>query len=175
VKVRWGKFYQTITTDLAGAVTDASRAQFAQQWRDVTATDPAVLTAHPTSQPIVLESLYSNAADAQAGANRELALRKVKRDMYAVTLQLNAETLALDINSVLEIIYPRFALSVISSPSGALEGGGLFRVLDVAPDAKNDQVTFTVWGGARYKNLVDANGAYVTDSNGAFVVAGIAA
>jgi hypothetical protein len=32
-----------------------------------------------------------------------------------------------------------------------------------------------VWGGARYKNLVDANGAYVTDSNGAFVVSEMAA
>jgi hypothetical protein len=84
-------------------------------------------------------------------------------------MALNDQTALIDINNVIEVIHPRFSLSVVGSPSGALSGGGLFRVLDVRPDAKNARVTFTVWGRSRYQNVVDANGAYVLDHNGAYV------
>lgn len=135
-RVRWGRNYQTITNDIAGAVTDSERARLAQEWRDVTAEDTAVQTAYPSSQEYVVESLYSTEADAQAEADRLLLLRKVQRAMYDVPVELNDDTTAVDIGMVVQITYPRFGL----------DGGALFRVLDVAPDARNHRVTLTVWG-----------------------------
>jgi hypothetical protein len=151
IQVRWGKYYQTITSDIAGAVTDEDRAQFAQEWRDVTSSDSTILTEHPSSQVMVIESAFSAASDAQTESDRQLALRGTKRDLYDLTMALNDQTALIDINNVIEVIHPRFSLSVVGSPSGALSGGGLFRVLDVRPDAKNARVTFTVWGRSRYR------------------------
>jgi hypothetical protein len=62
IQVRWGKYYQTITSDIAGAVTDEDRAQFAQEWRDVTSSDATILTEHPSSQVMVIESAFSAAS-----------------------------------------------------------------------------------------------------------------
>jgi hypothetical protein len=180
VVMQYARYYQTVTTDIAGAVSDADRADFAQEWRNAPSTDLSVLTAHPSASVLTIQSLFAASSDAQTEADRQLALRKVKRDPYELTIELNDETDALDLNSVIEIVHPRYSLSVVGSVSESLtgigsEGGGLFRILDARPNAEAKELTLTVWGGARYKNLVDANGAYVTDSNGAFVVAGIAA
>jgi hypothetical protein len=175
VVMQYARYYQTVTTDIAGAVSDADRADFAQEWRNAPSTDLSVLTAHPSASVLTIQSLFAVSSDAQAEADRQLALRKVKRDPYELTIELNDETDALDLNSVIEIVYPRYSLSVVGSVSDSLtgigsEGGGLFRILDARPNAEAKELTLTVWGGARYKNLVDANGAYVIDANGAYVI-----
>jgi hypothetical protein len=180
VVMQYARYYQTLTTDIAGEVSDADRADFAQEWRNAPATDLTVLTAHPTAGVLTIQSLYATLAGAQAGANRELALRKVKRDLFAVTIELNDESNVVDLNDVVELIHPRYSLSVVGSPSEELTrigstGGGLFCVLDMRPNAEGKELTLTLWGGARYKNLVDATGAYVVDSTGAYVLSGIAA
>jgi hypothetical protein len=175
VVVQYGRYYQTITTDIAGEVSDADRAQFAQEWRNAIATDLSVLTAHPSAGVLTIQSLFASSVDALAEDARQLTLRKVKRDVYDITIELNDETAAIDLNSVVEIVHPRYSLSVVGSVSGAIEGGGLFRVLDVRPNAEGKELTLTLWGGARYKNVIDHNGAYVLDKNGAFVIARVAA
>ncbi|HEY4133509.1 MAG TPA: hypothetical protein VGM50_23015 [Gemmatimonadaceae bacterium] len=180
VVVQYARYYQTLTTDIAGIVSDADRADFAQEWRNAPSTDLPVLDVHPSAGVLTIQSLYAFAADAQAEANRRLALRKVKRDPYEVTIELNDDSDALELNDVVEVIYPRYSLSVVGSPSQAAtgigtEGGGLFIVLDARPNAAAKELTLTVWGGARYKNVIDKSGAYVVDHNGAFVIERIAA
>lgn len=170
VVVQWGRFYQTITTDIAGAVTDAARAEFAQEWRNAPATDASVQTAHPSAGVLTIQSLYTTEADALAEAARQLALRSIKRDFYELTVELNDETDGLDLNDVIEIVHKRYSLSVVSSPSGALSGGGLFRILDVRPNAEAKELTLTVWGRSRYASRVVSDHSRRVTSTGAYRV-----
>ncbi|HXU04986.1 MAG TPA: hypothetical protein VN903_28695 [Polyangia bacterium] len=169
ITVRYGRYYATLTTDLAGGVDDASRAQFAQEWRDKTESDSGTLTNHPLSQPIVIESLFSSSTDADTEATRVLALRIVKRDMYDVIVQMNSETMAIDIGSVIALSSPRFGLSVIGDDSYTY--AGLFRVLDVAPDAANRQIRYTVWGKATgYVNVIGDDTSFVVGDDGSYLI-----
>lgn len=167
VTVRWGRNYTVLTTDLATGVGDADRAAFAHEWREATAEDLNILTAYPLSTPLVIESLFTTEADAQDEADRVLALRAVQRDRHEVVVELNDETNALDINQVIELVYPRFGLSVVGGESGAL-----MRILDVRPSAAAGELGLTLWGTATGdRNLVTASGAYLVDSAGRYLLA----
>lgn len=146
VKLNHTKNYTVQTTDLAGGVTDERRAFLAEQWRSVVETDTDVQTAHPLSPAIEEDTLYTVEADATAEAERRLALRSVQRDVYELVVKLNDDTVAIDLGDVVEFIYPRFGLGVIGSSDEVLEGGGLFRVLDVQPNAKKGEIRWVAWG-----------------------------
>lgn len=74
--------------EVFGVVTDARRAYLAQEWRQVQATDAAVLAQYPNAPTITIDTNLTSASAAQAEANRVLALRSVKRDCYRMRLPL---------------------------------------------------------------------------------------
>jgi len=164
--VRWGRVYAVQDTDLAAAVTDARRGVVSKEWREAVATDTSIQAAHLFAPGLTEDSLLTVEADAQDEANRRLALRKVRRDRYEVVLALTSETRAIDIGDVIEIVHPRFGLSLVGSDDGAL-----FRVLDVRPDAKARTLTLSVWGKATGQmNLVTDSGQYFVTNPGTYLV-----
>jgi len=74
-------------SEMAGSIVDtATESFFAQPWRRVTAADAAVLTDWPEAPSAgPLPSLFINAVDAQALADRRHAIRKVARYRYRFT------------------------------------------------------------------------------------------
>jgi hypothetical protein len=134
--VNWGRSYTVQTTDLAGGVTDDRRAVIAQQWRTAVATDLTVKTASLLAPETIDDSLLTTLTDAQAEADRRLALRKVKRNRYDAMIELNDETSAIDLGDVGTLIHPRYGLAA----------GALVRVLDIQPNAKDATLLLTLWG-----------------------------
>lgn len=169
VTVLWGRYNTVQATDVADSVDDATRAELAQEWRAVSASDASILTAHPLSQELIIESLFTTAADAQTEADRLLALLSVKRDLFECVVELNDQTNALDINSVIEIVHRRFALSIVSDSSfEPTSGSSLFRVLDIRPNAAAKELTLTVWGKAGSYNMATNLGEFAATSTAAF-------
>lgn len=169
--VRWGRYYAVQTTDVATGVTADVRAQLAQEWRAAEASDATVLAAHPLSQELAQNSLLTTEADALAEAARRLALRVVKRDFYETVLEINDETNALDINSVIEVVHQRFGLSVISDSSlDPSSSDALFRVLDVRPNAAAKELTLTLWGKAGSYNVIGDDSALLVGDDGSYLV-----
>jgi hypothetical protein len=173
--VRWGQSYAVQPTDVAGGVTDARRAVIAQQWRSAVSTDSTVQVSNLLSSETLEDSLLTTLVDAQAEADRRLAIRKIQRDRYEVVIPLNSETQGTDIGDVIELVHPRFGLGVVGDSVGTLASGSLFRVLDVTPNAKAAELRLNVWGRSMSQNRATVDGAYRVTSTGAFRVISVAA
>jgi hypothetical protein len=117
------RYARTDTLALDGAVLD---------------TDVAVQTAHLLAGSTEEDTLYTNAADAQAEADRRQTLRGVQRSAFRVVVPMhdtdrNYEAIALGAVGTLQ--HPRFGLS----------GGVLVRVIGIEPNAAQRQLTLTLW------------------------------
>ncbi|MBC7963800.1 MAG: hypothetical protein H7Y05_12750 [Steroidobacteraceae bacterium] len=100
VAVEYGKNYTVQTSGLAGSVSDSltfgsttappdtpRQLELKTEYKRVTAIDESVLTLYPNAAEITIQTLLTNEADAQAVADQQLALRKVRRDRLKVTLK----------------------------------------------------------------------------------------
>ncbi len=134
--VRYGRFYAVQTTDLAGGVTDARRADLAKEWREALAEDAAVPTKHPLAGQIVEETLLAVAANAQSEATARQALRGVDRDVFELGIALTDETDGLNLSGELNLTHTRFNLS----------SGRNLVVIGVEPDPAKREVNLTLWG-----------------------------
>ncbi len=95
-----------------------------KQWRFAYASDPSVLSTYSQARTLVIYTNLLNYADALAEAKRQLALFKVRRDLYRITA--SAATLySLDVNQV--ITYTR----ALPAPNGrfGLASGRNFCIL----------------------------------------------
>jgi hypothetical protein len=133
--VRWGRNYTVQGSDLATGVTAERRAFLAAEWREASETDTDVQTAHLLAPSIVEDSLLAEESDAQAEATRRQALRGVRRDTFQTAIDLNDDTLGLDLDNVANLTHARYGLSA----------GDLFKVLDLEPDAVNRKLALTLW------------------------------
>jgi hypothetical protein len=136
VKLRYSPNYAVQTTDLAGVVTEARRAELAQPHKEVTATDPAVQTKHLLAPELIVDTLLAVGADAQVECDRVLTLRKTRRDQFRFWVPLEPEYAAVDLGIVVTVRHDRFGLSA----------GKQFRVVGIEPDAAQDRLTLQVWG-----------------------------
>jgi len=116
--------------------TAARIAWLSKTWREASATDAAVQTAHLLAPQTVEESLLTTVADAQAEADRRQTLRGVKRDRLEIVVPLDDETDELDLGNVVGLTHSRYSLS----------GGKQFVILGVRPDAARQTATLTLWG-----------------------------
>lgn len=88
VVIKWGKVWRTQTGgDLAARIADATggadlarKQLLASEFRQITAQDASVKTAHPLAAELTFETLLTQQVDAQAEAARRLALHKIRRD-----------------------------------------------------------------------------------------------
>lgn len=132
---------ETTFTDFAGAVDEAIKSYYAQPYRLVSAEDAGVLADHLGAQdPAPVEARYLFEADAQAEADRLLALYSAGYHLYRMTLTRRA--LTLDIGDAIHITFARFGL----------DGGKLLRVvaiddrIEIGDGSEVDQVEITAYG-----------------------------
>jgi hypothetical protein len=110
VSLAWMHNYTVMSgTSLVGSVADDARAYFAIENRTVVATDLTVQTPNPLAVQKEVTTLLVNQADAQAEADRVLALYKVRRDFIEVDTPLAPEALqALELGQTVSVVIPRF-------------------------------------------------------------------
>jgi hypothetical protein len=84
VTVRYRKFWTTQTTGLAGDVDPPRRAALALEYRSVTAEDASVKVKNLLARELTVDTLLIEEADAQAEADRLLALYRTPRRCYDV-------------------------------------------------------------------------------------------
>jgi hypothetical protein len=168
--VNWGQSYTVQTTDLATGVSAARRAVVAQQWRTAQASDLTVITGDPLASETIEDSMLTTAADAQTEASRRLALRKVQRRPFEVTVPFTPETAVVDLGTVIEVVTPRYGLQAAES-DGA---GALLRVLGVAANAKDSTLAITAWGrGQAARKLIADDGDFLVSDDGVYLVSAV--
>jgi hypothetical protein len=131
--VRYAKNY-TVQTDAAPGVADARRLFLSREWREESDDDASVQTAHLLATELIEESLLAEAADAAAEATRRLALRSPRRDRFQLLVELNADTLAIDLSDTVGLTHTRVG------------GTHRYLVIGVETNALLKQILWTVWG-----------------------------
>ena len=123
---------------LAGVVPTDRRNWLGVQTRQSKAEDAAVKTAHPLAQEVEFNTLLAGAGYAQPEASRLLAMLKVPRFIYTVSVRAEevATLTAVDLGAVVSIQHARFGLS----------GGQLFTVVAIEPDYQTFTLTLSLWG-----------------------------
>jgi hypothetical protein len=122
-------------SDLAGAVTAARRELLAQDYLTETASDAAIKTQWLLSGEAEITGSLTAAADAATEASRQLALIKVRRDVFDVTAPLDA-AVSLKLMDVVRVVYPRFGLT----------SGKDFRVIGIRIELAQQRIVLSLWG-----------------------------
>lgn len=141
VNVDHTKIYTIQTSDLAGAVSDATRALLATEYRTVKSEDLSILTQWKQSTPISYQTLLTSSSDASTEAARLLALYKVRRDVFSIPINLQDFSTgnsgnALQILDVVRVILPRFGM----------DSGRDFRLIGYNIDMQQETCILTLWG-----------------------------
>lgn len=141
VNVSHTKLFTVQSSDLAGAVTDATRALLATEYRLEKSEDTSILTQWKQSVPISYQTLLTSSSDASTEAARLLALYKVRRDVFTLPITLeefstgNAGN-ALQILDVVRVVLPRFGM----------DSGRDFRLIGYSIDMQEETCILTLWG-----------------------------
>jgi hypothetical protein len=137
VTVLHSKIWTTQTSDVAGVALDR-QAYLAEDYRK--SVFPAGATTVDTQWKLARELEFVTslvtAADGDAEAERLYGIYSVRRDIYDVTIHLSRFKDAVDLMSVVRLIYPRFGL----------DSGRDFRVIGLEIDLKRKEVTLSLWG-----------------------------
>jgi len=139
VSLRYKRYWQSFgdaDVDIAGGVSDATKAQMVQEFRTVTSDDSSVKTAHLLSPVLKRDTLLVSATDAQAEADRLLALHKVRRDLVDSEVAINAGTASLDLGQEARLKTSRMGYSA----------GRDFRVIGISTDGRKQKLTAQLWG-----------------------------
>lgn len=95
---------------LAGGA-DAEFVAFAgEEWRSVSADDPAVKDRHKLASELTFDTLFANESDAQAEADRRLELYGQRRDLFRVLVK-NDFVVGADLGLVVGLEAHRFGLA----------------------------------------------------------------
>jgi hypothetical protein len=136
VTVRYRRHYAVQgSTEVAGCVASARRAELAQEWRSVKAENGAIKTKHLLATELVVDTCLSDAADAQAEAARLLALYSVRRDRLIVPVDTDLAA-AVDLGRTVSIQVDRWGYGA----------GRLMTVLGLAEQAALGVTELDVWG-----------------------------
>ena len=136
VKIGYQRIY-SVQNDLTAAVTDARKAYLAEEYRRVESSDASVKTANLTSPELEFLTVLASASDAAAEADRRLAIYKVRRDMYQLTIRVDAVlAAALDIGKIVTLQVARFGMSA----------GKNFLIIGIRTNMRGYQFDLTLWG-----------------------------
>jgi len=137
VTVRYRRFYETQTTDLAGSVSAERRAALAEEFRSITVEDETVKHQFKQAGELIVETCLTSGTDAEAEAHRLLALHKVRRDLFDVPLDAEAlDQGAMQIGATGRLTHSRFGLS----------GGRNLRVLGRRLELGRNSIRLKLWG-----------------------------
>lgn len=144
VNVNYKRNYTVMSeSDLAGvAVADIEFCK--QEWRTVFATSATVRTQWPDAIEMTVDSLLIDTTEAQAEADRLLALFGTRREMYQVKVygwairHLKSVYFSGDLSvaSLLRITYPRFGM----------DAGRTFSIVAIDMNLQTDEYDLTFWG-----------------------------
>lgn len=134
-RVAWGRNWTVQTTDIAGGVTAARIAFLKDAVRLAEASDTVILTDHPRAQdPAPVEAEFAQQSDAQDEADRQLALYRVARSLYRVTVKV--APFFHEIGQVISLTYPRWDLV----------DGRLLTIVALVQDADENSVEIVAFG-----------------------------
>ena len=145
VTVLHSRLYTLQPTDLAASVTAVRRAELVNEYRRESAEDASIKTQWMTSSEMEVVSCFADdaggftdsATAAAAEAARRLALYKVKRDIFDVTIPLDTFLSAtVTMMSVVTLVLGRFGL----------DAGRDTRVIGINYELAERQVTLSLWG-----------------------------
>lgn len=143
VRVGWGRIYTTFSRgDLAPVLRDtATEAALAEEHRWATAADAELKARRPSTwRKLEVTTALRQEAAAQALADQLLVLFGLRpdgqpRQQYRVTLQLDADVLAVPLGATVRLVYPPRGID----ERFVLIGEELFR-------PGRDRVVWTLWG-----------------------------
>lgn len=136
VKLGYQRLY-SVQNDLTASVTAARKEYLAQEYRRVEASDASVLTANLTSPEIEFTTQLVNASDAAAEAARRLAIYKARRDVYQVTVRVDAALASvLDLGKVVTLQLNRYGMSA----------GQKFLIVGLKTNMRGYLFELTLWG-----------------------------
>lgn len=138
VTAQHSRIWNTQGSDLAGSVTAARRAYLSQRTRSAApAVDAAVKLKFLTAGEMTIDTLLVSEAAAETEAARQLALHKVRRDIFEVPIPVDLYAATpVKFMDVVSLTYPRFGLSA----------GKLFRVIGRSVELKRNRAVLTLWG-----------------------------
>jgi hypothetical protein len=136
VKLRHKRYVQIGRADLAGAVTEARKAELQQEWRETTASDSAVQTTYLLAPEMSRDTCLQQAADAATEASRLLTLHKVRRDYVRAVIWLTQTSAAIDLGSVVRLTTSRLGYG----------SGRDFIVVAITADGRRGRITLDLWG-----------------------------
>lgn len=108
-------------------------------WMSAVRQNAATLTAFPGAEAVTLEfegRFFQNQFSVDNFTDDYFNLFGVLREFYECTVQMTADTLALDLHDTVEIKLPRYGLS----------SGKNFRIVTEMIDCQNRTITFGMWG-----------------------------
>lgn len=136
VKLGYQRYY-TVQDDLTASVTDARKSQLSQEYRREEANDATVQTANPLSPEIEINTQLTTLANATAEASRRLTLYKTRRDMYRVTVRVDADLAGvLDLGKVVTLQLNRYGMN----------SGKAFLITGIQANMREYLFTLTLWG-----------------------------
>lgn len=137
VTLKYKRIYTTQTTDLAGSVADARRAELREDYRQTVASDASIKTKHTLAPLLEFDTLLVDATAAATEAARRLDLYKAERTTLEVKMGYDGSLVStIDLGDVVQLTVPRFGM----------DAGKLFTVTGLRSDLQNKLLYMTLWG-----------------------------
>jgi hypothetical protein len=135
--VNHSRIFTVQPSGIATSVTAVRRAYLAEEYRSSVSTDSSIKTQWLLAGIMDVHGLLTSSSDADTEADRQLALFKVRRDIFDVTVNLDIVTdNSLKMMDVVEIVLDRFGM----------DAGRSFRVIGMAYDLEKNGCTLSLWG-----------------------------
>lgn len=136
VKLGWQRNY-TIQKDLATTISASRKAFAAEEYRRQEVSDEAVKTANLLSPELEFNTVLCSKSDIPNEANRRLAIYKERRDIYQVTVRVDAQLASvLDLGNIVTLQVNRFGMSA----------GKKFLIIGVKSNMRGYLFDLTLWG-----------------------------
>ena len=136
VKLGWQKIWN-VQNDTTANVTDVRKQFLSAQWRTYEASDSAVKTVNATSPELTINTVLANKGDALTEVSRLLTQYKTRRDMYQVTIRVDAALASiLDLGKVITLQVNRFGMNA----------GKKFLIIAIRTNMRGYQFELTLWG-----------------------------
>jgi hypothetical protein len=136
IRVAHEKLY-TVQTDLGSNISDERKQYAASEYRRAQANDASVKTAIPLSPEMEFKTVLVNRSNAGSEAERLLAIYKQRRDVYQVTIRVDASTASvLDLGRIVKLEINRFGMSA----------GKKFLIIGITTNMRGYLYELTLWG-----------------------------
>lgn len=137
-KVKLGYYkVQSVQTDLAAGVSLGRKSLVAEQYRRQEVFDEAVKTVNALSPELEFNTVLTGKGDALNEANRRLTIYKTRRDIYQLTVRVDASLASIiDLGKIITLQVNRFGMNA----------GKKFLIIGVRTNMRGYQFDLTVWG-----------------------------